>query len=158
MENKKYETFWPRFAALLVDAILLLVLLYAIEVLIGKYAYINNLVSYTYYVFMVGRYGQTVGKMVVKIKVVDYKTENPVDYNQSFRRVAVPFFLMIFSILIEKLLWSDNQLTPLEKVISYLPDAMLFIWAIIEIVTMLNDSKSMAMHDKIADTVVIRMT
>jgi uncharacterized RDD family membrane protein YckC len=33
---------------------------------------------------------------------------------------------------------------------------MLFIWSILEIVTMLFDDRKRALHDKIAETVVIR--
>jgi uncharacterized RDD family membrane protein YckC len=47
-------------------------------------------------------------------------------------------------------------LSALGYILLYLPTGMLAIWSILEIVTMMFDEKNRALHDKIADTVVIK--
>lgn len=49
---------------------------------------------------MIGEYGQTVGKMVIKIKVLDYPTEEDIGFTQSFKREAIPFLLVILSTIV----------------------------------------------------------
>lgn len=155
----KYSTFWLRFAALLIDGVVLSILSALIQYLLGTGASMNDLLPYIYTILMVGRYGQTVGKMAMKIKVVDHITEESVGYTQSFKREAIPFFLSVIFILLAKFLKANDSiydLEPLEFIVLFIPSGMQLIWMILEIVTMLNDSKGRALHDKIAGTVVIK--
>lgn len=118
-------------------------------------------IPYFYAVLMIGKYGQTIGKMVMKVKVVDNATENALTYSQSFMREAVPIFLVNTSIILNVILFSDVdfenfQISTVGYILIFIPSGMLFIWSILEIVTMLFDDKKRALHDKIAETVVIR--
>ena len=110
---------------------------------------------------MIANYGQTIGKMAMKIKVVDNSTEQKIGYPQAFKREAVPLFFVVLSmttsaILLNGIDWSNFVLSTLSWILLFIPSSMSLIWSILEIVTMLFDAKSRALHDKIADTVVIK--
>lgn len=171
----KYETFWPRFFALILDGIVLaildMVLFYLIpfeHVLLSEakvLALVHSLLiqnaQYAYIIIMIGAYGQTLGKMALGIKVLDNATEEPVSYSQSFMREFVPFSLVNISI-IGRIILGDVDLQNFElSTIGYimlvLPSSMLGIWSLLEIVTMLLDKKNRALHDKIAGTVVVKV-
>lgn len=166
---KRFDTFWERFWAITIDGFILnLVLqipgLFAFPAF-STSAFLLEIVvcniPYLYAVLMLGKYGQTVGKMIMKVKVVDNTTEDKISYSQSFMREIVPMVLVTTSIILYFILFSDIdlenfKLSALGYVLILLPSAMLAIWSILEIVTMLFDSKNRALHDKVADTVVIR--
>jgi len=165
----KYDTFWRRFFALIIDGIVLSIIgkIQAIipqtdsKVLSIAYSLLTTNIPYIYVVLMIGKYGQTLGKMAMSIKVVDNDTEDKIGYYQSFMREAVPIFIVNAAIIIIAILFTDIDLTTFEfstlgYIILFLPSGMLMIWSILEIVTMLIDEKNRALHDKIADTVVVR--
>lgn len=165
----KYDTFWPRLVALIIDGIVLAILTFMLKVLvlpwIESVPLLRNLLSeslsYVYAIVMVGYSGQTVGKRIMRIKVVDHDTEQNVTFEQSFKREAIPVFLVVFSIFFTE--WSSGH-TPipgdestLYKLITDLLDYLAITWSLLEIITMLTDPKSRAFHDKIANTVVIKL-
>lgn len=165
----KYDTFWPRLVALFIDGIVLAILAFTLNVLvipwIESISFLGDLVresvSYVYAIVMVGYCGQTVGKMAMNIKVVDHDTEENVTYEQAFKREAIPLFLVVFSILLTAF-GSDHVPIPgdesdLGDLISSLPLYLGFVWSLLEIITMLTDPKSRAFHDKIANTVVVKI-
>jgi uncharacterized RDD family membrane protein YckC len=166
---ERYETFWPRFIALIIDCIILNIGIKVLELIpatdIKSVSIIHSLVisnsTYLYAVMMVGRYGQTLGKMVMNIRVVDNETEESVGYNQAFKREVVPIFLVNLSIITTNIVFSDfdwhnYELSIFGYLIVFIPLFMSSIWSVLEIVTMLFDKKSRALHDKVADTVVVR--
>lgn len=165
----KYNTFWPRFFALIIDGIVLSILSKVLtitpqadsKVLSIAYSFLTTNIPYIYVVLMIGKYGQTLGKIAMSIKVVDNDTEDKIGYYQSFMREAVPIFQVNAAIIIIALLFTDIDLATFELstlgyIILFLPSGMLMIWSILEIVTMLIDDKNRALHDKIADTVVVK--
>jgi uncharacterized RDD family membrane protein YckC len=165
----KYDTFWPRFFALFIDGIVLSLISFALTIIPQTdskipsifYSFLTTNIPYMYVVLMIGKYGQTLGKMVMSIKVVDNISEEKIGYYQSFMREAVPISIVNTSIIIITVLFTDIhletfELSTLGYIMLNLPSGMLTIWSILEIVTMLTDEKSRALHDKIADTVVVR--
>jgi uncharacterized RDD family membrane protein YckC len=165
----KYDTFWPRFFALIVDGIVLTILGKILTIIPQTdskvpsiaYSLLTTNIPYIYDVLMIGKYGQTLGKMAMSIKVVDNATEGKIGYYQSFMREAVPIFLVNAAIIMIAILFTDIDLATFEfstlgYIILFLPSGMLMIWSILEIVTMLLDKKNRALHDKIADTVVVK--
>jgi len=166
---KRFDTFWERFWALSIDGFILNIILqipqfftvpvFSVSSVILEIVFSN--IPYVYAVLMVGKYGQTIGKMIMKIKIVDNATENAVNYSQSFMREVVPMVLVTTSIILNFILFSDIDLenfkvSTLGYILIFFPPGMLAIWSILEIVSMLFDDKNRAIHDKIADTVVIR--
>ena len=114
-----------------------------------------------YWAYSVGmhtRYGQTVGKMVCKVKIVDAKTELPITFRQAFLRDAVPIVLNI-ALLPWDIQTEINQgLAPSQQhwsAIGFI-GAVGGLWFLIEVVTMLSNERRRALHDFIAGTIVIR--
>ena len=82
MINEKYKTFWRRLLAAIIDMIVLLpvglpqiwVWSQSYDVPKGLqitwYAFIT-LSWYVYEIIMLGKYGQTIGRMLVKVKVLE---------------------------------------------------------------------------------------
>ena len=166
---KRFDTFWERSLAIAIDSsILIFVLQFSKFFPFPAFSFnsilleivISN-IPYLYAVLMLGKYGQTIGKMIMKVKVVDNATENALTYSQSFMREVVPIFLVNTSIILNVILFNDIdfenfKISTLGYILIFIPSGMLFIWSILEIVTMLFDDKKRALHDKIAETVVIR--
>ncbi len=167
--NKRYATFWPRFWAAIIDGLIFTALLY-IECLLFGVEYSNqnmvlqavNGVQYIgYVVFMHGFYGQTLGKMVMDVKVLDHDTETDINLKQSVRRESVniainsSWILLLLSISI-----SLQQLGSIHEFLTYLImglSSLATVWALSEFITMLFNEKRRAIHDFIGKTVVVRL-
>ncbi|CAN5376682.1 hypothetical protein BH10BAC4_BH10BAC4_19090 [soil metagenome] len=75
---RKYDTFWSRFFALILDSIVLAItksLLGLIPTMDSQvFTIVSSLVftslPFVYAILMVGGYGQTVGKMIMNVRVV----------------------------------------------------------------------------------------
>ncbi len=169
---ERYDTFWPRLFALIIDGIIVSATVSFIAYLTSaiqeddaitrdiKFVLSKNL-PYLYAILMVGLSGQTLGKMVMRIRIVDHQTEEKIGFNQSFKREAIPFFLVNISIFSWFFIFYDvdiknDELSVFGWIVLFLPSFILLIWSFLEIGTMLLDKKSRALHDKLADTVVVR--
>lgn len=166
----KYDTFWLRFFALILDGFALGLLdeflklfdFADVEYISMVQSIIRSNVPYVYSILMIGKYGQTLGKMAMKIKVVDNITQTDVNYYQAFKREAVPFVLVNLAICTSLIIGDFNhqtfELSILEYIILFLPSFMLIIWSLLEIITMLFDDRNRALHDKISGTVVVKIS
>ncbi len=142
-----YQGVGIRFVALLIDIIILGVITSVVTlpfqsgvsvdpatgaVSIGALFYAGIIVSFViellYYTLLLGRYGQSVGKMAVKIKVVKETDGSPITYGAAFVR----------SILL--------LIDAIPYVIPYLLGAIL-IW---------SSDKKQRLGDRVARTVVVR--
>jgi uncharacterized RDD family membrane protein YckC len=86
MKKMQYVGFLERLVAILIDTSILV----AIELFIPKYhssleTFLYGLLGFAYFVFMHAQYGATVGKMIMKIKVVTEKG-GKIDLATSFVR------------------------------------------------------------------------
>ena len=118
--------FWRRFAAKLIDGILLgivdLILLAIFPR--GLYYALSLIVNYGYYTYLEGRQqGQTVGKMALGIRVYDFARGGPIGYGRAFIR------------------WIGRIVSSVAVFIGYL-------W-------MLWDKERQTWHDKFANAVVV---
>src|SRR5579871_3627792 len=166
MIEHKYATFWPRFVASLIDALIfipiekLISLIYrnvdSVPVLVGLYV-INASMYLVYSIWMHGKFGQTVGKLFCRVTVLDV-SEGPLRMRQAFLRDI--FFVIVLPIDLalnlptiingHGFLRSDD----LDFVRVVVTNAA-FIWGVLELITMLTNDKRRALHDFIAATVVI---
>ena len=110
--------FWQRFGAAFVDGLLFGI----VEFLLGRVAHgagdaLALLAAIAYYTTLEGgRGGQTVGKMVLGIRVISFETGGPIGYPRAFVRFigryvsAVVIFLGYFWMLWdgEKQCWHDK--------------------------------------------------
>jgi len=107
---------------------------------------------------MHGRFGQTLGKMALKVVVLD-KSLGRLPWRQAFLRDLVPtLFTIAFLIDASGLvLGGVNPDQIYEKGIRMSP--LLWVaafWAIAELLTMLTNNKRRALHDFIAKSVVVK--
>jgi len=168
-EFEKYHTFWPRFFAAPVDNLVfwpLTGLLFIFLLLLNTPAktlmlisFIVGLVRIIYRIYFTGRFGQTIGKMASKVKVVDAKTGQDISYKQAILRniivIAINMSTLVFFpqfIFFTKADYRQFILSPSFKLV-----ALLFIvLAIANIIVFFSNDKRRAIHDYIAGTVVVR--
>lgn len=179
--DQVYRTFWPRFWAGITDALVLLPLGLIAQYILtldgsiwdtARWLYvvifmINCTYAWVYSVSMHGRFGQTLGKMSTRVRVVDVKTEGPITFRHALLRDSVPILISNFLLLYE----SYRLITglPVSESITRISSdpsvattgeiwiaLIVLVWWFAEIITMLTNDKRRAIHDFIAGTVVIR--
>ncbi len=163
-EFTKYRLFWRRFFSLIIDSFILLSFIrletYILasnieatwELMIGLF---TSVLIVGYSVLMHGRYGQTLGKMVTRIKVIDISEEKKLTYKQASLRDILPILLLLITI------FKYYQATLETTLIRSRPDAFLLLaallWLILEIITMFFDKKRRSVQDLIAGSVVVKI-
>lgn len=160
-----YSTFWPRFLASSVDAVLLWPitgLLPMLTVYLAKFTDSQGFWTYSlvaliipiYSVVSHGLYGATVGKYVCKIVVLDAKTKKRINFRQALIRDSVPILLTI-----GWMFWAvaiNGMENPEESTVLYAIPLIYMLWFLAEVITMLTNSRRRAIHDFMAGSVVIR--
>ncbi len=168
-ETTKYYTFWPRLFAVIIDVALFVVFVYVEHLFLGiEYSRnddlldgVNMILYPIYFITMHGFYGQTLGKMIARVKVVNNKDEQPIMMQQAFERELPNLVLNIKWIT----LTTCSSLSCIQKDsassdIEYAITAFLIVstvWGISELVTVLFNKKRRAIHDFIGKTVVVRI-
>jgi uncharacterized RDD family membrane protein YckC len=166
----KYKTFGRRFWAAIVDMAVFVPLGWLdntiwvnakVPIVLSVWLVINTSIFWLYEVLLLGYYGQTIGKFVCNVKVLD-KTEKPLSMRQAFYREAVPIIIGI-----PVLFYEINNVLAGHIANKGLPTEMNFIWKaflgfsllwfLLELVTMLTNKKRRAVHDFIAGSVVVRL-
>ncbi|MEZ9072100.1 RDD family protein [Vibrio splendidus] len=167
MYANKYSNFWRRFFAIWIDSIVFLPLEwiddYVLSGVIGSggvfaWGVAYSLIGITYYVGMHAKYGQTIGKMVTRVKVVDVSESRNLTLKQSCMRDIVPIMLIPFNFYVyAQLSFYDNTWDSLEqgRIVIFVGYAMIG-WVILEFISMLFNHKRRAIHDFIAGSVVIK--
>jgi uncharacterized RDD family membrane protein YckC len=127
-------------------------------ILTALWLLITNSSSYVYSVLMHGYYGQTLGKMACKIKVLDI-SERPITMMQAFLRDIVIIGINIISsaISLNLLITAGGIQSPKFQNVQMVIGFASFAWFVAEILTMLTNKKRRAVHDFIAGTVVVRV-
>src|SRR4051812_35926690 len=104
---ERYGTFWRRLGAGIFDGIMLLPLSYVAV----KYSDAENPYSYLlwsafqffismlYSVLLTGLVGQTIGKIVMGVKVLDLNEKSVIGIKRAFYRESIFFFVGIVSLL-----------------------------------------------------------
>jgi len=167
-ELEKYSTFFPRLWASILDAIVLS-LLSALLVFLGNQTgglmqtAINHsdMVQFAVYSLALHTlYGQTLGKMALGIKVVDYRSEGEISFRQALLRDIVPVAVVLFTLLAAVYVALTGGDAPAPQWLLYtlgIFSLLYLLWYLLEIITMLFNEKRRALHDIIAGTVVIRL-
>jgi uncharacterized RDD family membrane protein YckC len=173
-QEKRYRTFGPRFWTGAVDTCVFLPLTVTISFLLSlniprflaaMLVVIQNLAWLVYTVTMHARYGQTIGKMVTKVRVVNFRTEGKISWGQAWLRDGIPVLLslglvgyQVYELLSGRITPSalDNGETFNGNGPYWLLTGIPGLWFIAEVLTMLTNRKRRALHDFIAGTVVVR--
>ena len=163
MMESKYQTGWARFIAAFIDGLVFLPLvlfedyfLLPTKNKLGMISWIilSVILSYTYSVLLHARYGQTLGKMAMKVKIVDMSETKSITFLQAFMRDSVGMAISLVAVIFLYFQFADIQL--IEKGYDDFLMPWFFSWIIIELGTMLFNRKRRAIHDFIAGTVVVR--
>jgi uncharacterized RDD family membrane protein YckC len=160
-----YRTFWPRFWAGVVDGIVFIPINFIDSwvyshvrwngALVIWFVFASSL-PYLYNVLMHGKYGQTVGKMATKVKVVDVSLAK-LSMRQAFLRDSVYIALTTVGIIIgiPGVIDGGNPTHNPNTVSAWILVYASLAWFVLELVTMLTNSKRRALHDFIAGSVVV---
>jgi uncharacterized RDD family membrane protein YckC len=168
-----YVGFWPRFGALFIDGIILIAVAYLLRI---PFAELDNklvvlivtaIIPLFYNLFLEYKYGATLGKMLLKIKIVNYELQPPSISNVILRNIIyIGLQFVSFAIDLNSYFKSQSSdptefiglssyFTP-EVVTDLIYAACIFVIYIIEVVFLLNDPKCRALHDRIGKTYVVK--
>jgi uncharacterized RDD family membrane protein YckC len=172
----RYAGFWPRLAAIIVDLVVLAPLIavgfWAVSTsrTVALLVEIPLGILFAFYnIYFVGRWGQTVGKMALKIKVVGLDGSDA-GYVRGFYRHSVDLAFSIVSTTLTMLALAsispvEYDGLPFEGKMELLAertpswgsvvDWLSFGWVVSELVVLLLNERRRAIHDFIAGTVVV---
>jgi uncharacterized RDD family membrane protein YckC len=170
-----YATFWQRFMAMLIDFFVLLPLVVVQELLgsISKGAalalVIPMAVAYeAYWIYCHGRFGQTVGKRVMGIRVVRTTGER-IGWREAWLRSSVEVLFSVLGVIgsfvalatiAESDYYGVGWMQRAEHLAAHEPAWLAWtmtvgqIWIWSEVIVMLFNKSRRALHDFIAGTVV----
>ena len=189
-----YKTFWQRFLAGFVDSLILIAIGLIITLIKPSngqiYSLYSTIADYSiwliYSIYLHGRYGQTIGKMLLKIKVTGTNGEK-ISYWQAIKRDSIYIILAIITVItffthkedyaqyneslsfissvdFESIDFEDPEFNEHMEIASNFSSAPVswlgnisLIYFILELVTMLTNKKRRALHDYIAKTEVRRI-
>ena len=163
MPTYNYQTGGPRFLALIVDGFILSMVTSLIEWCMSPNLGVSpnvvlcilfTCVPVAYDIYMHGRFGQTFGKFFLKVRVIDLGGGR-ITYKQAAVRNFVPVLMAPVA------MWYSVNIVATGEV----PDASLYrsayvisvLWVWLEMLTMLSNDKRRAVHDFVANTVVVRV-
>jgi len=162
----KYETFWRRFFAGLIDALVflpigvitVLLTLKGNTVLLIVGTILNHLSFYAYSVYFHWAKGQTVGKQLMDIRVVDQTETRLLTLGQSLMRDSVSIGLEVIGVAF--FIYRITSITGFDPlthdIVDYILDWTAIAWFLLELLTMLTNERRRAVHDFLAGSVVIK--
>jgi uncharacterized RDD family membrane protein YckC len=163
---ERYYSFWRRLGAGILDGLVLLPISFLAAKLINPenpyssftWTVVQSSFFILYNVLFTGLGGQTIGKILLGIKVLDINEKEVIGIKRAFIRDAFPIILEVAGLLILGLqisgqITSDRIGSLAENVIS---NAWTW-WFIAELITMFLNPKRRAIHDFLACSVVISL-
>ncbi|MCH5716893.1 RDD family protein [Niabella hibiscisoli] len=162
-QGNRYQTGTKRLLAAIIDGLVFIPLLLmedwiaknaALSIAVGSII-IMALLPLVYSIFLHYRYGQTLGKWMVGVKVLDSTETRRLTLKQSVFRDS--FFLIIEIVTLVYFLFQANKLNYLEDGYNDFAAQPVFWWTIVELETMLTNKKRRSIHDWLARSVVVRL-
>ena len=173
----EYAGFWKRSWAGGIDVLVLLPFWYLcvtlgdlskeLAIVIGI---IHPAMYWFYNISFHGKWGATLGKMALKIKVVKERDGTNISFKESFLRFSVDLVFAIIAIIaymiaLESLSASEfsslNRRERGEVIVNHWPEwryytnILSMVWGVSELLVLLLNKRKRAIHDFIAGTVVI---
>jgi uncharacterized RDD family membrane protein YckC len=166
-EIKKYSTFTNRLGAGIIDGIIFMPLALLFSTIRNDSitafticAIVETILYTAYMVIGHGKYGQTLGKRLVGIKVFDLQEKNVIGYKNAFRRESIWFFVAIVEALYLFFVSSktaDVQQAMTESNYYNIFSLTSLAWFFLELGTMMFNKKRRAFHDFMAGSVVVNL-
>lgn len=177
IRDKLYAGFWARLGSLLLDGLFMIPFGILIHYLnsqsLNMYYFtfmISIIFSLWYQVYLVKVYGGTPGKLLAGIKIIRIDG-NEIGWEEAIMRHIVLLLISIFSIIVEfsalsqadeyfyqSLNWYQKQ----SYLVSLAPDLFMIqvwitnIWVYSELIVLLTNKRKRAIHDYMANTVIIK--
>ncbi|MGE3384390.1 MAG: RDD family protein [Pyrinomonadaceae bacterium] len=162
----RYDTFWARFVAAIIDGFIVVIPAALLQTLVDmasvswlslSFTIFSDVAGWTYFILGHGLYGRTVGKKTQNLRVVDFKTEQPISMIQALWRESLFIILGVIALVVSALIdfvpiTDDTTLSSLGFGVILLQA----VFIIVQVVYCLNNPKRRALHDLIAGTVVVR--
>ena len=166
MVNEIKEIFrkhFERFIAFFIDWFIILLPNVLVSILLESFYKNNNhidfleirlgLTYFIYFTFFSLKRGQTIGKRLIKLKIVNLRENTSINLTTSIYRHMPLTLLFIFSFFIPSSTDTESQLN-LFDIYKNIPG----FWLISEIVFYLIKNNGQMLHDYIAKTTVIKLT
>jgi uncharacterized RDD family membrane protein YckC len=169
MHMSKYHTFWPRFWSGLIDALVFIPVMFvdfAIDSpergkgLFLAWTTVSTLSLFLYSVLLHWRYGQTLGKRVCGVSVLDVSESRTPTLAQALARdagwiaIEIAGLANIFWLVLSgQYSHTDASAQGVDLIVTWAAG----LWFALEMVTMLTNDKRRALHDMLAKTVVVRV-
>jgi uncharacterized RDD family membrane protein YckC len=167
----KYRTVGPRFWAGFIDGLVLLPISLFDDylsspkrgmIILVSWAIVSYSAFWLYSVSLHARYGQTLGKRAMHVKVLDVSEERIPSIRQALLRDSGYIILNLGSLIYFLYLAVTGKYTGAEQFNSSTEGRILafagLAWFLLEIGTTFINSKRRAVHDLIAKTVVVQVT
>jgi uncharacterized RDD family membrane protein YckC len=161
----RYDTFWRRLLAAIIDSALLSTVNWLRDCFepdnaSRPTALIWSLVAIAipigYSVTMHARLGQTVGKMLAGVIVLDVSESRRITFRQAILRdiglIVLDSGFLIYQIVVGLV----DRVGMAVMLAGGVLGSASAIWFVVEVVTMLSNEKRRALHDCIAGTVVVK--
>jgi uncharacterized RDD family membrane protein YckC len=170
-DGRRYRTFWRRFFAGLIDALVFSPLMWANASVwavtpsaptLAAWAVVHGLSGSAYMIVGHRLWGQTLGKAVFGIRVVDV-SGRPLSWRQASLRESIWVAFAVGSVVldIKSAMAGINAYSPENLAIMSPAETLLMnasmLWLGLELITMLLNDKRRAIHDLIAGTAVVRI-
>ena len=164
-----YQTFWPRFWALFIDGLVFAPVAFFDgyftspergPVVIIAWTAVTYALLPVYNVLLHARYGQTLGKMATRVKVLDLSEGHIPTLRQAFLREIVQITLYALDLCVVVYLAVTGEYALADKLLSLPGRIWIYLAAgalVAELAVMASNDKRRALHDCIAGTVVVRL-
>lgn len=169
MDNlNRYNTFWKRLLAGLLDSFLFIPLtivdFYVNQteniLLFITWRLISIICWMIYIMIGHGKYGQTLGKKVMQIRVLDLDEQKTIGYGRAFIRESVWLIADVSGLIYlayASYTANANDKELIREVYENYTSYTILFWFLLELITMLFNNKRRALHDYIARSVVINL-
>jgi uncharacterized RDD family membrane protein YckC len=164
----KYDTFGQRFWAGVLDDLVVIVPLGIVHTFMPApdrsvavamtWTIVSWLMARSYSVILHARYGQTLGKMLAGVRVLDLSEQRVPGLKQALLRDLGANGIAISAVGYQLFLmaagrYARNQVGPGGRMIVI----MSLGWFLLDCITMMTNSRRRAVHDYLAGTVVVRL-
>jgi uncharacterized RDD family membrane protein YckC len=162
---EKYQTFFPRLVALLIDSFIMLPLGIMNEwfrqaefppLFFYVWIPLASLVFPVYMIAMHARFGQTLGKMWMNVKVLD-ASEEPLKFRQALLRETPQLVFNLGTIYLGIAFLGENLESENAKSAYSVLTTAASVWAVADVLVFFFNDKRRALHDFLAGTVVVKI-
>ena len=161
--HPRYRTFTQRCISAIIDSLVFLPLNLLVDPLkesaepfaFAGWHLLEVVFTTAYFVYMHGRWGQTLGKMVMGVKVLPLDEKNTIGYKRAFLRECI--WLSICLIGLTYMVIGSNSNDRGDDVFGEIVFFPAILTLTLELLTMLFNHKRRSIHDLLAGTVVVNL-